>query len=53
MKQHLRSLLFNVVELISAIIGLISLGFIQLDLPYKLSLWITLGKAKKRWINDI
>lgn len=50
MKTHLRHLLFNLVELINSIIGICSLGFIQLDLTFQLALWLTkedLKQAKK------
>jgi len=36
----LRQLAFNVVEIINGIIGILSFGFIQLDLSYKLALFL-------------
>lgn len=47
MKDHFRHLLFNLVSLVDSLVGICSLGFIQLDLDFKLALLIVKRDCKK------
>lgn len=43
----LRHLLFNFIEIINGVVGICSFGLIQLDLPFKLAVYITKKDCEK------